>query len=303
MDKTANRIRYEELKEARSFVSFVFGALVPAIILIVTISKSYTAVEAGHVGVVKLFGAVDDEVLEEGFHLKNPLSFVTQVDSRLGRVIMNNAASSKDLQTVTCVVETQYSLKKTFIRDLYVSVGKKRQVENVVIKPAIKESVKSVTAKFTAEELIKQRETVKQQIKQSIITHIDTTLTDKQVQNSIDIANVALTEFKFSYGFNKAIEEKVKAEQEALEASNKKAQRITEAEARAEQVKLAADAQAYATITKGNATATAIIQEAQALQNSEGLIRLRQISKWDGGLPKFFAGANGVVPFFQFENQ
>lgn len=112
-----------------------------------------------------------------------------------------------------------------------------------------------------------------------------------------------MTEFKFSEGFNRAIEEKVKAEQEALEASNKKAQKITEAEAQAEQIKLAADAEAYSTITKGNATATAIIQEAQALQNSEGLIRLRQIGKWDGGLPKFFAGANGVVPFFQFGDQ
>ena len=108
MGKTANRIRYEELKEARSFISFVFGVLAPGIILFITISKSYTAVDAGHVGVVKLFGAVADEVLEEGFHLKNPFTFVTQVDSRLGRVIMNNAASSKDLQTVTCVVETQY---------------------------------------------------------------------------------------------------------------------------------------------------------------------------------------------------
>lgn len=302
MAKTANRIRYEELKEARSFISFVFGGLAPAIILIIVISKSYTAVDAGHVGLVKLFGAVDDEVLEEGFHLKNPFTSVTQVDSRLGRVTMNNAASSKDLQTVTCVVETQYSLKKVFIRELYISVGKKKQVENVVIKPAIKESVKSVTAKFTAEQLIKQRETVKQQIKQSIIAHIDSTLTDKQVENSIDIANVALTEFKFSDGFNRAIEEKVKAEQEALEASNKKAQKITEAEAQAEQIKLAADAEAYATITRGNATASAIIQEAEALKNSEGLIRLRQINKWDGRLPTVFAGANGVVPFFQFDN-
>ena len=61
----------------------------------------------------------------------------------------------------------------------------------------------------------------------------------------LKIANVAITDFDFSAEFNRAIEEKVRAEQEALKAKNEKLRQVTQAEAKAEEQKLIADAAAY----------------------------------------------------------
>ena len=42
----------------------------------------YTIIPAGHVGVVELFGKVEDEELQPGFHLKNPLAQVYHYETR-----------------------------------------------------------------------------------------------------------------------------------------------------------------------------------------------------------------------------
>ena len=62
------------------------------------------------------------------------------------------------------------------------------------------------------------------------IKFIDKTLKDKDLEPLIKISNIAITDFRFSPEFNRAIEMKVKAEQEALQAKNEKVKRITQAE-------------------------------------------------------------------------
>ena len=55
--------------------------------------------------------------------------------------------------------------------------------------------MKSVTAKFTAEELVTKREVVKLQIQQSLIAYINNTLKEKGVEKAIEEnpANLALS--------------------------------------------------------------------------------------------------------------
>ena len=65
----------------------------------------------------------------------------------------------------------------------------------------------------------------------AIENFINVTLMDKKVPTALKIANVAITDFEFSAEFNKAIELKVRAEQEALQAINEKTRRVTQAEA------------------------------------------------------------------------
>ena len=76
------------------------------------------------------------------------------------------------------------------------------KVSATLVEPAIQECVKSVTAKFTAEELVTKREVVKLQIQQSLIAYINNTLKEKGVENAISIANLAITDFNFSPEFN-----------------------------------------------------------------------------------------------------
>ena len=193
---------------------------VAAIVLVgLLLLNSFVIVESGHVGVLRFLGAVKMEALEEGFHLKKPfLEKVEQMDIRLTRAHASAASASKDLQTVKTQVTVQYSLVGAVAPTTYQKIGFRKQVAITLVEPAIQESVKAVTAKYTAEQLVTQRAEVKLQIQKTIEQFIEVTLEQKGVVGALKIANVAITDFDFSPEFNKAIELKVRAEQEALQA-------------------------------------------------------------------------------------
>ncbi len=273
-------------------LNFLYPVII--ILVIVLATSAFVIVDSGHVGVVRTLGAVQPDPLPEGFHFKKPfMDKIEQVDIRLTKAKSKSAAASKDLQTVETQVTVQYSLSGPIAPQTYQRIGKREVVAATVIEPAIQESVKAVTAQYTAEQLVTKRAEVKQQIQKAIDNFINVTLQDKQVPTALKIANVAITDFEFSEEFNKAIELKVKAEQEALQALNEKTRRVTQAEAGYAERKLAADGQAYEIEAASKAKADAIAREAKALKDNPQLIQLRLAEKWDGTLPKF-TGGEGV---------
>jgi regulator of protease activity HflC (stomatin/prohibitin superfamily) len=266
------------------------------VLLLIGIGSTYVIVDAGHVGVVKRLGAVQPEALAEGFHFKRPfIDEVQQVDIRLLPTNTKATAASKDLQTVSTEVNVAYSLAGPLAPITYQRIGGAENVAAAIVTPAIQESVKAVTAQYTAEELVTKRAIVKQAIQQAIASFIDNTLQEKGIGSAVQLANVAITDFAFSQEFDRAIEAKVKAEQEALRAKNEKLMRVTQAEASAAERQLGADAEAYSTEVQSKARADAIKREAEALQSSPQIIQLRAIEKWDGILPRI--QGSGVVPF------
>jgi len=267
-------------------LNFLYPLVIVGVVLILT--SSFVTVQSGHVGVVRTLGAVQPNALPEGFHLKKPyLDKVEQMDIRLTKAVVKSEAASKDLQTVRTQVTVQYSLVGAVAPKTYQKIGVRSVVAVTLIEPAIQESVKSVTAQFTAEQLVTKRAEVKLLIQEAINNFINITLKEKGVVNSLRIANVAITDFEFSAEFNKAIELKVRAEQEALQAENEKTRRVTQAEAAAAEIKLAAEAEAFQIEAASKARAAAIAREAKALRGNPDLIQLRIAEKWNGVLPKF----------------
>jgi len=261
----------------------------------IVINDTYVIVNSGHVGVVRMLGAVQPTPLPEGFHLKKPfLDRVEEMDIRLTKEESQAGAASKDLQNVSTKVTVQYSLTGAVAPKTYQKIGVRRTVAATLINPAILESVKAVTAKYTAEELVTRRAEVKLQTQEAIDKFIQITLKQKGAEGALTIANVAITDFDFSTEFNRAIEEKVKAEQDALKAVNEKLRRVTQAEAAAAERTLAADARAYEIEVSSKARADAIRREAQALKNNPELIQLRMAEKWDGVLPR--VTGEGMIP-------
>ncbi len=275
-------------------------ALVPFAVLVIIalalLNSIFVVVQAGHVGVVKRLGAVQPEPLTEGFHFKRPfVDEIDQIDMRLLYINAKATAASKDLQTVSAEVNVAFSLNGPLAPIVYQRIGSTAQVAAALVEPAIQESVKAVTAQYTAEELVTKRAAVKQAIQQAITSFIDNTLQEKGIGSAVQLANVAITDFAFSGEFNSAIEAKVKAEQEALRAKNEKIMRVTQAEASAAERKLAADASAYSTEVESKARADAIKREAEALRSSPEIIQLRSVEKWDGVLPRI--QGSSVLPF------
>ena len=276
------------------------GYTVLGFILLFVLFSSFVIVDSGRVGVVRTLGAVQPIALPEGFHIKKPfIDSIEQIDVRLRKAENEAGAASKDLQVVQTRVAVQYSLTADVTPLTFQKIGPRSIVESTLINPAIMESVKAITALYTAEQLVTKRAEVKNNIQRAIEEFINTTLEQKGVSGALSLANVAITDFDFSSEFNRAIEEKVKAEQEALKAKNEKLRRVTQAEAAAAERELAADAEAYQIEAASRARAEAIRREAEALKDNPELIQLRIAEKWNGQLPQ--VTGEGALPLLNID--
>ncbi len=257
----------------------------------------YVTVPAGSVGVPITFGSVGNASWDPGIHLKFPfITSVVKMSTRLQKHAVSAPAASKDLQQVTAEVAVPFSLHASSAPQVYQGLGSVEAFQVTIIDPGVMESVKAVTAQFTAEELVTRRETVKAGIETTVKKYVAEALIEKHLPGAIDIGEVAITHFDFSHDFNNSIEQKVKAEQDALRAENEKKQKVTQAEAQRDSVKAVADGEAYSIEVRSKAEAAAIQRKADALRANANLVQLNAVDKWDGKLPNYMAGG-APLPF------
>lgn len=244
--------------------------IIAVIILLVGIigMSSFAIVKPGHTGVVVTFGKVSDTVLEEGLHFKIPfVSEVVQLDNRVLKTEVESNAASKDLQTISSKVSINYRVNKSDSAKIYKNVG--TDFTNVIVNPAIQECVKSIAAKYTAEQLITNRATVSAEMEEAISNKIN------PYGLSIEVFNIV--NFDFSEEFNKAIEAKQTAQQEALKAEQDLARIKVEAEQTIEKAK--AEAEAY---------------NLKNEQLTEKIIMMEFVDKWDGELPEVVSDTSSI---------
>jgi regulator of protease activity HflC (stomatin/prohibitin superfamily) len=268
-----------------------------AVVALIVISGCFTTVAAGNVGIPVTFGEVGNSVWNPGLHMKMPfITSVVAMSTRLEKHPVTAAAASKDLQQVTAEVTVPFSLRADSAPGVYQTLGSRETFKSTIIDPGVLESVKAVTAQFTAEELVTHREKVKALIEEQIKAYIRVALAEKRLPGAIDVGTVAITHFDFSPDFNNSIEQKVKAEQDALRAENEKRQKVTQAEAERDSQKARADGEAYSIEVRSKADAAAIQRKADALRANPNLIQLNAVDKWDGKLPEYMT-SGAPLPF------
>ena len=255
MDKTIIDMTGGNKKRIRNIV---IGVLI-AVVVIAAALLSFIKIPAGHTGVVLQFGAVTGTVMSEGLHFKIPfVNDVVIMDNRVLKTEVSSTSASKDLQNVSSTIALNYRVDRNNSAKLYQDVG--IDFENVIINPAIQECVKAVTAKFTAEELVTQRQSVGDQMQEL--------LSEKINRYGLDIEVFNIISFDFSEEFNAAIEAKQTAQQNALKAEQDLARIKVEAEQKVAQAE--AEAESY------------------RLKNQEitkATLAMEWIDKWDGKLP------------------
>ncbi|HET6701628.1 MAG TPA: prohibitin family protein, partial [Gemmatimonadaceae bacterium] len=129
-------------------------------IVLAALANTAVIVDAGHVGVVTRFGAVTGARFDQGVHYKIPFAeSVWIADVRTQKEQVDAAAASKDLQEVKSTIALNYHLDALHASTVYQDIGP--QYKTRIVDPAIQEAFKFTTAQFTAEELITQREEVK----------------------------------------------------------------------------------------------------------------------------------------------
>ncbi|MBZ0170105.1 SPFH domain / Band 7 family protein [Candidatus Methylomirabilis lanthanidiphila] len=271
----------DEYVSAKDIMNMMKGPMrlvliIGAILVLSLLFRPWIQVGAGERGVVMNFGAVQEDVLNEGLHFRIPImQQIIAVDVKVQKATTEAAAASSNLQDVSSTVAINYHILPDKANTVYQSIG--IHFKERIIDPAVQEVVKAVTARYTAEELITKRAVVSDAMK--------ATLTERLLVHNIVVDAFSIVGFSFSKVFMEAIESKQTAEQLAL-----KAQRDLERiKIEAEQKIAAAKAEAESLRLQRANISLDLIELRKVEAN------LRAIEKWNGILPQV-TGA-GAVPF------
>lgn len=244
-----------------------------------------SSVPTGHTGIVTTFGNVEDYTFEAGIHFKLPWQEVINMDNRNQRATIDLKCFSSDIQEVDVTYTINYQIQKSNAQTIYKTIG--TGYFNTVISPRIQEAVKSVIAKYNAENLIANREKLSAEVKEILL--------EKLALYNIEVLDASIENLDFSDVFTAAVEAKQVAEQtklktqieqeQAIIIAEAEAQRaVIEAEAAAEVKKVEADAKLYATEKEAEANAKL------AASLTDALINYYYAQAWDGKLPTYMGG-------------
>jgi len=238
----------------RGSIAIIAGVF---LIVISLIFGSFTTIPAGQRGVVIRFGAVTGTILEEGLKTKMPfLDSVIKMSVQTQKYEIGAASASRDLQDVSTTIALNWRLDPSMAAEVYRTLG--LEFIDRIAAPAVQETIKQVTAKYIAEDLILKRETVKNEIQENLSTRL--------MERGIITETVSITEFQFSTTFVAAIEAKVAAEQAVWESRNK----LERVKVEAQQAEEQARGEANARIAKANGEAEYIrvVTDAQVAANA-----------------------------------
>ena len=235
------------------------GSIIGVVLIIVSIlAGAFTTIPAGHRGVVIRFSVVTGTTLGEG--LRTKLLFIDSVvkmEIRTQKYETQSSAITKALQDVSTTIALNWKLDPGMAAEVYRTLG--LEFIDRIAAPAIQETIKQVTSRFNAEDLILKRDEVKNVIFESLVVRLR--------ERGIVAETLSITDFQFSETFTAAIEAKVAAEQAVLEATNKLARVKVEAQQREAEARGEADARIARAI--GEAEYIRVVTEAQVTANRD----------------------------------
>ena len=260
--------------------NFRWGLLIVLVVafifVLIGVFSSIYVVPAGSVGVVTRFGAINHVAYPGvGIKISYGVDGVVNMDVRTAKDQVDASAASKDLQAVTSSIAVNYHLDGGYAVDVFQNIGP--EYVDRVVAPAIQNVFKASTAKFTAEELITNREAVRLmaegQLKEQLAVY------------HVIVENFNIVNFDFSKEFNAAIEAKQVANQQVETAKQLLA-------------KAQVDAQTAVAKAQGEADAQKAYQTSNSL--SEAYLRYLALTKWNGILPQVVGGATPFIDVSSF---
>ena len=282
--------------------SLIIAGIVVVALLLVFITCTAT-VETGYTGIVTTFGKVEDVTLEAGLHFKSPFQRIIAMDNREQKTSFTTEAFSSDIQQVNIIGSINYAINKSTAMNLFKEVG--TDYFNKLVYPRMLEITKGVFSKYSAENLVANREKLSQDIRDGLYAELK--------DYGINVISLSIENLDFTDAFTDAVEAKQVAAQRKLQAEIEQAQMTMEtqqqaerqrinAEAAANVARINADADAYAVKIRSEAEAEANKMIAESL--TENLIRFNEIKSWDGKLPVYMAGEGATtVPVLELGGQ
>jgi prohibitin 2 len=253
-----------------STIAKLIGVAIIIFILVIVISSSSYVVEPGYRGVEVTLGQVSPVFRPQGFGFKKPfVTTIVPVMVKQATREVQAACYSSDLQQVNMDLQVLYRVPESAVVQIY--QGYAGDPFDSLIEPRVQEAMKEVTALDTAEEIVKNREQIKDKALASAREKVGSLL----VIDDVVIQNIDLTK-----QLEDAIEAKMVQEQEADKA------KFTQQKAQVE---------ADTTVITAKGEAEAIKIRGEALKETPNYIQLQIVEKWDGKTPLVVgSGTSGV---------
>lgn len=251
---------------------FLYGTLAIALIGVGISFSGITVIDTGYRGIKTRFGEVIGDPLPEGIYFYNPITTeVKQIDTRVQRTSLKMSAYTKDVQQADLVITVNNSVNDDSAHLLYKHIG--MDYKTKVIMPQILKAVKDTIGKWEADVLVSNREKASDEILKSLKNGLEPAY--------ILVQSVVIEDINYSTQFERAIEEKQIATQDAIKAKNKTKQIEEEANQK---------------ILSAKAEAESMRIRSQALSQNQNLVAYEAVQKWDGKLPvNIYGGA--PIPF------
>lgn len=241
------------------------------LVLFIVICNPIAIVGVGERGVKVTLGKVSPESYGEGIHLITPfISKIKNMDVKTQKRFIETSVYTKDIQQAKISYVINYNLQPDNAHKMYRQVG--MSYEDTILMPVVEGTIKDVIGKWNAQDLVANREIATREILQKLQKHL--------VDNYINVTDFQMTAINYSDVFERAIESKVTAQQEALKAKNKTVQ----IEEEAKQQLISAEAEAKSMSIRAN-----------ALTKNKALVEYEAVQKWDGKLPEYMMGNS--IPF------
>lgn len=256
-------------------------------------------VDTGEAGFFTRWGEITSrEPLSEGLHVYEPFGTdLVTYNVKNQSIRVKTEVFTKDLQAMKLEMTVTYNLRREKVIDLHAKTGKR--YDEILINPTVLNSAKDVIGKMEAGEIVEKREKATKAIFDTIQTVLD--------PHGIAVSLVNITDIDYSDAYEKAVEAKQVAQQEAqreknetLKIKEKAEQDIVRAEAEAKIKALTAEAEAKAILVKAEAEAKAIDMKNKSLASSPAIIEYTLAQQWDGKLPTQMLGG-GAVPFINID--
>lgn len=256
----------------------VLLAIIIVLAVLVLITSAFYEVPAGNIGVVTRFGAVD-RVAYPGINIKIPfIEKVVKLNVRTQKDEVPATSMSENLQVVTALIAVNYHLDGSHAKEVYQNIG--ANYADIIVAPAIQNTFKAVTARFSAEELITRRDDVRIQAEDELAKQLEPYF--------IVVENFNIVNFDFSAEYQNAIEAKQVAQQQ-VETSK---QKLAQAEI---------DAQTVIAQAQGQADAQKALNQTGAL--TDEYLQYLFLTRWNGILPQVMtSGADSMIDVSRFMN-
>lgn len=300
----------------------IVGGIATGFVIIVLIICGFKCTEripAGYVGVVyNMNGGIEKDVLRQGWKLVSPTKTITLYSIALEQSYMtkddvgdsSNDESfeipTKEGASLEADVAFSYSFDEARVPEVFTRFRGQdgKEILNSFIKPKMQAWIKEETPAFSMIDIVsKQR------------GQVNATITKKMKQRfdkyGIVIDNVALADIRPDKDTDKAIKQKIKAQEELetakvtaeqakVEANKEKEVAIINAEKDKEAAKI--EAEKAKIKAEGDAEAKRIAAEAEADANKKvaasltpELIEKEKIEKWNGTVPQIQGGSTPIV--------